>query len=64
MPHQKIWQWPDSFFKNYLPILEKGGYLTAPEVSNFQKTWTATSKTPHAFYVGPMVLDIIARKIK
>ncbi len=63
MPHQRIWQWPDSFFKNYLPVLEKEKYLTPSEVGEFEAVWSEASKNPSAFYVGPMVLDIIARKI-
>ncbi len=62
MPHEKIWQWPDSFYKNYIPVLEKGGYLSNAEASEFWKVWTQAEKSPHAFYVGPTVLDIIARK--
>jgi len=62
-PHEKIWQWPDSFFPNFLPVLEKEGYLTGPEVAEFRKVWSQASKNPNAFYVGPLVLDIIARKL-
>lgn len=63
MPHEKSWQWPNSFFQNYLPILERGNYLTGSEVAEFRQIWNTASINPHAFYIGPMVLDIIARKI-
>jgi ubiquinone/menaquinone biosynthesis C-methylase UbiE len=62
-PHQKIWQWPDSFFKIYTPVLVRDGYLTEREGEECMKAWNDASKTKNAFYVGPMVMDIIARKI-
>jgi SAM-dependent methyltransferase len=62
-PHQKIWQWPDSFYRNYLPILERDGYLTPDESAECLRVWTDASKSESAFFVGPMVLDIITRKI-
>ena len=62
-PHQKIWKWPDSFFRIYLPILARDGFLSAAEADECLKAWNDASTTENAFYVGPMVLDIIARKI-
>ncbi|MBS1962998.1 MAG: methyltransferase domain-containing protein [Bdellovibrionales bacterium] len=61
-PHQKVWLWPDSFFKNYLPILARDGYLSAAEERELQAAWTKASRMKNAFYVGPTVLDIVARK--
>lgn len=63
-PHQKIWQWPDSFYRNYLPILVRDGHLTEAEAAEAWKVWEAASRDPDSFYVGPMVLDIVARKKK
>lgn len=62
-PHQKIWQWPDSFFKIYLPVLARDGYLSESEAAECLEAWAKASRMKNAFYVGPMVLDIIARKI-
>ncbi len=62
-PHQKVWQWPDSFFKIYIPILAQGGFLTETEAAECLRAWADASEMENAFYVGPMVLDIIARKI-
>jgi SAM-dependent methyltransferase len=61
-PHMKVWQWPDSFFKNYLPILERDGYLTPDEAAECLEAWEEASASDEAFYVGPMVMDIIAQK--
>jgi len=62
-PHQKIWQWPDIFFKNYLQILSRDGFLTVSETDELLADWVAASKNPSAFYIGPMVLDIVAQKL-
>ena len=62
-PHQKIWKWPDSFFKIYLPVLVRDGYLTPTEAAECHAAWVKASQMENAFFVGPMVLDIIARKI-
>jgi ubiquinone/menaquinone biosynthesis C-methylase UbiE len=61
-PHQRIWQWPDSFFKVYLPLLARDNYLTENEANECLKAWQDASKMKNAFYTGPLVLDIIARK--
>jgi SAM-dependent methyltransferase len=62
-PHQKIWKWPESFYKIYLPIHVRDGFLTELEAGECLRAWTEASRMENAFYVGPMVLDIIARKI-
>ncbi len=63
-PHQKIWQWPDSFYRNYLPILVRDGHLSESEAAEAWRIWDSASHDPNSFYVGPMVLDIVARKKK
>lgn len=63
-PHQKIWQWPDPFFKNYLPVLVQGGFLSQEDAKECLQDWLEASKNKNAFYVGPMMLDIVARKNK
>jgi SAM-dependent methyltransferase len=62
-PHQKIWQWPSSFFPNYLPVLVRDGFLTQAESDECAAAWKAAEKMENAFFVGPMVIDIIARKL-
>lgn len=61
-PHQKIWQWPSSFFPNYLPTLVREGFLTQSESDECKSSWKAAEQMENAFFVGPMVIDIIARK--
>lgn len=63
-PHQKVWKWPDRFFQNYLPVLESEGYLAPDEIAAFRKVWENGAQDPNAFFQGPTVLDIIARKVQ
>ena len=62
-PHQKIWQWPDTFFKNYIPVLEREEYLSSAEAAEIEEIWEDACTNPDAFFVGPLVVDIIARKL-
>lgn len=61
-PHEPLWQWPDSFFKNFLPMLVDMGYLTADEHAAFNADWAAREKDPGGFFATPPVIDIVARK--
>lgn len=59
---EPLWAWPDSFFKSFLPRLEKNGYLTAKQVSDFFQEWESSKTIPGAYFVAPTVMNIIAEK--
>ncbi len=61
-PHQRVWKWPDSFFRNFLPVLVKDGHLSESDAATVLRDWEFAAADPDAFYVGPMVVDIIAEK--
>lgn len=61
-PTQKLWRWPDSFYRNYLPVLESEKYLTPAEGAEVRRLWSEASRRKDAFFQGPTVLDLIARK--
>lgn len=61
-PHEPLWQWPDSFFKNFLPMLVDLGFMTAEELADFNADWAAREKDPGGFFATPPVIDIVARK--
>jgi len=61
-PHESLWQWPDSFFKNFLPMLVDMGYLTADEHAAFNADWSAREEDPGGFFATPPVIDIVAHK--
>lgn len=62
-PHEALWQWPDSFYKSFLPRLVKSSYLSQSQVDNFFSEWTEAQKTPGSFFVAPTVINIIAEKL-
>ena len=61
-PTEPLWQWPDSFFKNFLPMLVDMGLLTKEELAAFNADWSAREKDPGGFFATPPVIDIVARK--
>lgn len=61
-PNEPLWQWPDSFYKSFLPRLEKSGYLSTQQVADFFKEWTESQTNPGSFFVAPTVINIIAVK--
>lgn len=61
-PSEPFWQWPTTFYKNFLPRLMANKYLSEIQVENFFKDWAIAEKTPGSFFVAPTVIDIIAEK--
>jgi ubiquinone/menaquinone biosynthesis C-methylase UbiE len=61
-PGKPLWHWPDSFFKNYVPVLVKAGLLTPTDARLFFQEWRRRSKDPAAFFVTPPMVEIIAIK--
>lgn len=58
-----LWQWPESFYKSFLPRLQKNNYLTEKQVSDFFQEWEASKTDKGAFFVAPTVINIIAEKL-
>lgn len=61
-PGTMLWRWPTSFFENYLPLLVRGGDITAAEAARFFEVWRERSADPHAFFLTPPMVDIVAVK--
>ena len=61
-PGTLLWGWPDTFFRNFLPQLERMGEITADERIAFEREWDARSQDPASFVSTPPVYDVIARK--
>lgn len=60
--HEPLWAWPESFYKSFLPRLEKSNYLTSQQVSDFFAEWENSKTIPGAYFVAPTVINIIAEK--
>ena len=61
-PGSTLWQWPATFFRNYIPTLVGMGLLRPNEQAEFEHEWEERSKDPHTFFCTPPVFDVIATK--
>lgn len=61
-PGDALWQWPDVFFRNYVPRLVERGYLTRDDQTAFETDWALRSADPHTFFCTPPVFDVIGVK--
>ena len=61
-PGQAMWQWPRTFFRTFLPSVEKLGHLTADERAAIEAEMDELERTPGAIFHTPPQVEIIARK--
>jgi ubiquinone/menaquinone biosynthesis C-methylase UbiE len=61
-PGTALWQWPDSFFRSYLPRLEAQGGITAEQHEAFMEAWEVRSLDPAAFLLTPAMVSVIGVK--
>lgn len=62
-PGSLLWQWPTTFFRNFVPTLVESGHLTTADQNAFEAEWTARSQDANSFFCTPPVYDIIGEKI-
>jgi ubiquinone/menaquinone biosynthesis C-methylase UbiE len=62
-PHEPLWQWPETFFRSFIPRLVSTGYLSIEDEKEFFQVWSDLKKTPGSFCMTPTVVNIISRKI-
>ncbi len=61
-PGEPLWQWPTSFFANWVPALVARGLLTPGVHEAFMKEWDVRSHDENAFFWTPSMLEIIGRR--
>lgn len=61
-PGSQMWNWPDSFWKVFLPRLEALNYISADEHRAFLENWERLSNDPAAYMHLPPVYEMIAIK--
>lgn len=61
-PGSALWDWPTTFFRNFLPVLVQMGLLTDLESEAFLNDWHEREKDPNAFFMSPPIFDIIGVK--
>jgi len=57
-----MWRWPETFFRNFLPVLVQEGFATEADQDEFFHDWEQRSADPGAVFSTPPMLDIIAVK--
>lgn len=61
-PRTALWKWPETFFKNYLPVLIEMGLINETEKETFERTWEERSKDAGAFFCTPPMIEVIGIK--
>lgn len=61
-PGEALWEWPASFFRNFLPVLVGKGLITGADADAFRRDWDEHTRDPGAFFCTPPMVDIIASK--
>lgn len=61
-PGDALWQWPRTFFDNFLPHLVRTGYLTEEERQAFDAVWAARAADPAAFLSTPPMVEVVGVK--
>jgi SAM-dependent methyltransferase len=62
-PGSAVWEWPTTFFRNFVPTLVGEGLLNDSDVRMFFEDWAARTRDPSGFLLAPIVLDIQAVKV-
>jgi hypothetical protein len=58
-PGTALWEWPATFFANYLPTLVQMGEITDAEREAFARAWAERSQSPDAFLLTPPMVEVI-----
>jgi ubiquinone/menaquinone biosynthesis C-methylase UbiE len=61
-PGTALWQWPRTFFDNYLPGLVERGFLTRDEVDAFDAVWAERAADPAAYFATPPMVEVVGVK--
>ncbi|HEX8907256.1 MAG TPA: methyltransferase domain-containing protein, partial [Longimicrobiaceae bacterium] len=61
-PGSPLWQWPRTFYSNFLPTLVRGGFITRADADAFDARWAEREGDPAAFFSTPPQVTIIGVK--
>lgn len=61
-PATQDWRWPDTLFRQLLPILVDKGYLAEELRDAFMAAWEERSRDPSAVFFSSPVLEVIGRR--
>lgn len=58
-PGTALWEWPATFFANYLPGLVEEGGIAEEDRLAFAREWEERSRSPDAFLLTPPMVEVI-----
>ncbi len=61
-PGDPLWEWPTSFFNNFIPMLVEQGLVTREDWHALRDEWEERTRDPNAMFWTPSMVEIIARK--
>jgi SAM-dependent methyltransferase len=61
-PGDTMWNWPDSFWRSFVPRLVATGHLTPDDAKRFDDAWRRVRRDECAFMMLPAVFEIILEK--
>lgn len=61
-PNDPLWQWPTTFFRNFVPVLVEDGDLSREEGDAFFREWERLSADPNSVFQTPPMLEVIGEK--
>lgn len=61
-PGDPLWDWPTTFFANFIPMLVERGLVTNDDWRAFQEEWAERTRDPNAVFWTPSMVEIIARR--
>jgi hypothetical protein len=56
------WRWPDTLFRQLLPMLVDKGRLAGEILDDFVAEWEERSRDPSAAFFSSPVLEVIGRR--
>ncbi|MGD2123937.1 MAG: methyltransferase domain-containing protein [Gemmatimonadota bacterium] len=56
------WDWPDTLFRDFLPMLVDKGHLAGRIQDDFMAEWEERSRDPSAVFFSSPVLEVIGRR--
>ena len=63
-PTEYMWQWPATFIETYLPRLIEMGRIDHEFAQKVRADLASAEKNPNAFMITPLVLEIVAEKMR
>ena len=61
-PSSPLWQWPNTFFHNFVPSLVEQGLLREADQRDFERDWAERARNHTTVFWSPPMMAVIARK--